>query len=156
MKIANVEINVIKNNITYNDVAMYVDAIVENAFDKNGNYHDYLFDYTYTSKLLGAFTDYSGDYNFNEVMEICHSDEWNSALREFYPWDEVVWKYAKEEIDDRRNPLFFINKFGASAIKLIEKLDSAVDKIDVDKVLTFIDKLDVDSVNKFSKLLGGE
>lgn len=149
------EVNVINAKIGFEEIIENVDKIVEGSFDENGRHHSYLTDYCYASTVLKLFTDYNGDYDFNEVMEM-YSDKINWDLMESKCGNGVycLCRYVFEEIDYLTQPMASVDELVRSIKKVVDKVDKLTDSIDTEKVMNFIENLDVDAVNKFSNLIG--
>ena len=151
------DVNVVKSEIGFESIVEHVDAIVTGSFDKNGKYHEYLKDYCYACTILKLFTDYNGEYDFNEVMTMLMDDiEWGLMESNCGDAPEIIACYVEKEIDYLTRPMASADEAMISIKKLIDAIAKKVDSIDTGKIMSFIENLDVEAVNKFSKLLGGE
>lgn len=150
------EVIVLKNKVSFEEISENVDMIVDGAFDEDGKYHKYLLDYCYACSILRLFTDYSGDFDFNEVMDMyADSTAWGMMEEKCGNGPSQIVHYVNEDIDYLTQPMASVNMVAKSIQDLVKNVNKRVDAIDVKKVVEFIEKLDVDSINKFSALLGG-
>lgn len=150
------DIKVVTTEFDYNMLPVYVDAIVDGAYDSDGKYHEYLYDYSIASFILKLFTNYNGEYDFDEVMGIFHSEEeWIRIYSECLNCYYAICKYSKKEIDERNKPMATVNDLIKDVSAFVNELTDVLNTFKDEKLKDFIENLDVDAVNKFSKLLGG-
>ena len=129
----------IDNNISFSNMVKYIDVVVAGSIGKSGNYHKYLQDYAETLTLLTLFTDYKSeakdeDELFNEVMSICHSEEWKNEILPQIKCYEVFHYYVYEEIKYHTRPMAELSEALNSMRDLINKISEFANSIDIEEV----------------------
>lgn len=134
-------INYIDKNIDYNTLVGYVDIAVKNSFgSKSGKYHEYLQDYIETLCLISMFTDYEVKAKtmedlVNEMLEICHSDEWkNVIIPKIGIKYEVFHDYVVTEIRNELRPFAKMDDLIDSTKKSMDILAQVLGSINIDKL----------------------
>lgn len=152
-----VNVKVVNKEVDFNAIVAHVEKIAEASFS-NGIYHAYLRDFAIACTVLKLFTDYSGKYDFNEVMHFYISDKWDSLVKEIGGnIVDAIEYYVEEEIYKEKNTFAELNGVCKAVQTFVGNLNNLlVNEIDASKIMNFVQNLDVDAVNKFAKLIGGE
>jgi hypothetical protein len=139
------EAKVVNADISFGKLTRYIDFVVANSFDKNGNYHAYLRDYAETIAIITMYTDYKLDnavFSLDEVMKYRLSDEWDRLIEAIGNKYEVFHAYVENEINYINTPMRFADGTMKSLTSLIRKLEAVIEVIDIDKIKGYdFDKL---------------
>ena len=99
------EFNVVDKSIRYSKIMDFVAYVVSKSYVDNGIYHAYLRDYYETISILTMFTDYDGEYSFDEVMEIRNSPIWLDVLKAYDTKIQMFHYYIDCEIERINAPM---------------------------------------------------
>lgn len=100
------ELQLIDNGISFSTMIQYVDYVVQKSYSGNNNaYHAYLRDYYEMVSLLSMYTNYNGEYDLNEVMEIKNSSEWSDIVKGLGPKYHQFHYYIECELNRKNAPL---------------------------------------------------
>lgn len=158
-------VNLIKNEIPYSKIVDLIYFVVENSYSKNdGQYHEYLMDYSEAVAILTMYTDYGSDnLSFDEVMNFVNSNKWKLIKEELGDDYNKFHYYVQKEIEYRNTPLRFADvamKNVSTGLGKINELLGAIDiealkQYDMSKIISTIDGIEAlnnkDNVVAFKK-----
>jgi len=141
------DIKVIRNEVSYSMMTKLVEIAVNNSYSAvTHEYHKYLRDFGETFALLVGFTNYAFNEDgsmeqdddlsgklFEAVMQIAHSDKWNSEIIPNLGKTYAEFTgYVEQEIAYKNRPLANFDKLVQTATAVLEKAIKIMDAIDVD------------------------
>ena len=103
------EFNIKSNRMDWSHLVDYVRFVVENSFDDDGNYHSFKRDYYETVALLNMFTDYDGEYKYDEIMEFRFGNKWSMFAMSFDQYPQFN-QYIDDEIQRIIAPFADVNQ----------------------------------------------
>ena len=123
--------------ITWDKMVEYIDFVVRNSYDKNGNYHEYLKDYSEIIAVIAMFTDYDGNVSLDEAMKLSQSNEWEKIKDQIGPDYDSFHYYIKKEIEFANTPLRFANVALANATYVLSNLNNILNAIDTEALKNY-------------------
>lgn len=130
-------INVVNKDISYDKVVEYIEFAVRNSYDKAGNYHEYLQDYSEAIALITMYTDYDGDFGFSDVMEFIQTDKWEKIKDELAEKYVNFHYYVKSEIAYLNAPLRMADRALATATITMMNANKILEAIDIDALKNY-------------------
>ena len=131
------EIKVINKTVPYSKVTDYINFAVDNSYDENGVFHGYLKDYAIAVAVISMFTDYDGDMNFDEVMDLVVSDKWDKIKEEIGDYYYAFRIHVTDEIKYRNRPMAKMDGVLGAAYELLQKVNEYLGVIDIDKLKNY-------------------
>ena len=143
-------INVVNNDAKYDKVVEYIEFVVRNSYDKAGNYHEYLQDYSEAVALITMYTDYDGEFGFSDVMDFIQTEKWEKIKDEldekyvnfhYYVKSEVTYLNAPLRMADRTLATLTITMMSAN--KILEAIDvDALKNYDFSKIVNAVEEIE--------------
>ena len=130
-------INYNDKGITWDKIVDYIDFVVRNSYDKNGNYHEYLKDYSEAVAVIAMYTDYDGNVPLDDAMKLIQSDKWEQIKNSIGSDYDLFHYYIKKEIEYTNTPLRFANVALAGATVAISKINEILQAIDIDALKNY-------------------
>lgn len=133
------KINFVNKDVTIENALSYVKFVVENSFDEEGNYHEYLYDYAHTVAILHMFTDYDGSYKFFDIAKIVVSGDVIDIEDELvgniaYDFFCMYTKNEVKEERDRHTTLGYMSKLLKSAKNVVDAINNIVSELSAEDV----------------------
>lgn len=127
------ELKINSKEVPYIKIVESAELVVKQSFDANGEYKKYLNDFAKTCAMLTLFTDYDGDYNYEEVMELESNDELQADLlhdvKASY-FDDIVL----DMVESKTRPFAEIDNAIKAIKEFVEKLNESLSDIDIGKI----------------------
>lgn len=128
-------IKVVRTHLPYSKLMDFVDTTVRLSFGTDGNYHKYLKDYVETLTILEVYTDYSGEVDFESVMDVRFSHVWDSVIIPAVHKDyEIFTNYVEDEIATITAPFAGITNTLASVKNTADKLFEVLNALNINEL----------------------
>jgi len=141
------ELRIEDKNTTYSKMIDFVSYVVSKSYDKNKMYRAYLRDYYEMISLLTMYTNYDGDYSFDEIMMIKNSGEWAAIIKELGSKYHSFHYYIECDLNRINAPLANVDSTIKSIKEFLVKANMIIDVlIKDDNFKTLFDGIDVNKI----------